>query len=182
MTEWGTMTKTKSEVSEPVMRWVWRTLLLSVPLHLMVFSLLFFGGVRLVEDEMLEAHARDSQMLLELAVDNLHLAMLGAAEDPEPEVEVHRRLRELATSYEALSLRIFDAAGQQIAGEAAEARDAQEVIEILAGGPEERFWLLRQDEGTFMRGILRIRADERCVPCHDDGELRELPADHDVPL
>ncbi len=164
MTESDAMAR--KELSEPTkLRWNWRTLVLTIPLHLLVFALLYFGGTRLVEQEVLRAHASDSEILLEAAVRNLHLVMTA-----DPEAEVYQRLTELTSSFSAVELQIFDAAGRRVAGESDEGE--RDVAEALAGGTEERFWLTREGGTTSMHGLMRIRADETCLPCHEVGEVR----------
>lgn len=150
----------------PKLRWNWRTLLLTIPLHLLVFALLYYGGSWLILDEVLKAHAGDSQILLESAVRNLHLAMSA-----EPKAQVHERLRELVASFGPLNLEIYDAGGRPITGDAGAAPDLEK---LLPPDAEDRFWLDRQGGTTAMRGVVRIRADASCVPCHEEGEVRGL--------
>lgn len=149
------------------LRWNWRTLLLTIPLHLLVFALLYFGGSWLVLGEVLKAHAGDSQVLLESAVGNLHLAMSS-----EPRAQVHERLRELVASFGPLNLEIYDAKGRPITGESGDAPADLEAL--LPPDTEKQFWLDRQGGTTSMRGVVRIRADASCLPCHQEGEVRGL--------
>lgn len=152
-------------------RWIWRALGLSIPLHLAVFSLLYFGGLYLLQDEIVRARSRDSHFLLSTAVNNLHLVMAGGS--PE---EVRQRLAELAASHRPLSLRLWSAGGEPIApgpgSDPSAASEASEVGAFLSTLEDERFWLEERGNGPTLRGMVRIRTDQRCQPCHDPGQTR----------
>ncbi len=157
-------------------RWIWRALGLSIPLHLAVFSLLYFGGMHLLESEMIRAHERDSQLLLMAAVNSLHLAMGDDARDA-----VRRRLAELAAAQAGMNLHLWSTSGEHIAGKdlakdldgLSGERRSRDVEGFLKTLEDERFWLHRSGEGEpYLRGMVRIRADVSCQPCHDPGETR----------
>jgi signal transduction histidine kinase len=168
-------------------RWIWRALGLSIPLHLTVFSLLYFGGRALLESEMIDAHERNSQLLLMAAVNSLHLAMGDDARDA-----VRRRLAELVAAQEETNLHLWSASGgsglpgsglpgsghpEHIAGKDLDSLPreimARDVEEFLKTSEDQRFWLDRSGDGEpYLRGLVRIRADVSCRPCHDPGETR----------
>ena len=56
-------------------RWWLRTLGFSVPLHAGVFALLYFGGMWLLESEMVRGYGRESQHSMLTALESLHLTM-----------------------------------------------------------------------------------------------------------
>ncbi len=152
-------------------RWIWRTLGLSIPLHLAVFGMLYFGGMYLLEREMIRAHERDAQLLLLAAVNNLHLIMQNDSRD-----EARQQSAELAAAHRQLRLHLWTAAGEHISGGDSDLPAPREAshVEAFLGAPEsERFWLDRSgDGGPYLRGMVRLRTDERCQPCHEPGETR----------
>ncbi len=160
-------------IARPVKpRWIWRALGLSIPLHLAVFSLLFLGCMYLLEGEMIRAHERDSQLLLLAAVNNLHLVMQDDSREQE-----RKRLAELAAAHQRLSLHLWNADGEHISGgdsDLSAPEEARDIAAFLAAPEDARFWVDRTSsgppgQGPFLRGVVRIRTDASCLPCHEPG-------------
>ncbi len=152
-------------------RWLLRTFGFSIPLHAAVFGLLYFGGMRLVESEMIRGYGQESRHSLSTAVDTLHLTM-----QEMPREEQLRRLTEFLSSHQEQRLHLWSPAAEHLAGDLADhplgEEDAGDVAAFLSEGEDQRFWLLREDGGPFLRGLIRVETDGRCVPCHDAGETR----------
>lgn len=154
-------------------RWQLRTFGFSIPLHAAVFALLYFGGIRLLERELVRAYGHESRHALATAIRSLHLTMAD-----QPRDEQLRRLTEYLAAHQELHLQLWSTTGEHLAGDLSAhplaAQDAGEVGEFLGGPAGQRFWLARSDGGPFVRGLVRLDTDERCVPCHEPGQTRGI--------
>jgi signal transduction histidine kinase len=135
-----------------------RTLLLVLPVHVIAFTLLFFGTMRVVEEEILRAHSLDARHLLDEAVDDLHPLMAGHERG-----EIPRAVGEYAHAHQLLDLRIFGKTGVEM-GSSGSTDD--EVVAFLAGEEEELFRFDREGQRVSMLGMLRLRSEDACVECH----------------
>jgi len=135
-----------------------RILLLVVPIHIVAFTLLFFGIMRLVEIEILNAHSLDGGHLLGEIVEDLHPLMVGNQEE-----EIHGAVSEYADAHKLLDLKIF-----RMTGAEAGSRNQvdPEVAEFLAGREDELFRFERDGQNVTMHGMRRIRSEAECVECH----------------
>ena len=135
-----------------------RTLLLVVPVHVVAFTLLFFGTMRVVEVEVLRAHSLDARHLLEEAVEDIHPLMVG-----HDRGEVSRAVGEYAHAHKLLDLRIFRKTGAEMGS--VDTADP-EVVAFLAGSEEELFRFDREGQKIMMHGMRRLRSEDACVECH----------------
>ncbi|MCP4657907.1 MAG: hypothetical protein GY856_21070 [bacterium] len=145
-------------------------MILTIPLHIAVFLGLYLSISRLVEREVISAHARDAETLLQVALSNLRVAMPG-----DPEGEVHERLWSLIHTHEAMNLHLFDGRGtpvisRQPPDSAAGKSELEEVNELLAARRDRRFWLAGTDGKSLMRGLVRITNGPSCESCHGTEE------------
>jgi len=139
-----------------------RTLLLVVPVHIVAFTLLFIGTLRVVELEILHAHSLDARHLLEEVVKDIHPLMAGS----EPE-EVPRAVGEYAAAHELIDLKIY----RKTAAEMGSSNRADsQVAAFLAGPEEDRFWFDREGQRISMLGMRRLRSEGTCVECHPPAE------------
>jgi signal transduction histidine kinase len=138
-----------------------RTLLLVVPVHVVAFTLLFFGTMRVVEIEILRAHSLDARHLLEEAVEDIHPLMVG-----HDRGEVPRAVGEYAHAHKLLDLRIFRKTGAEMGS--ADTADP-EVVAFLAGAEEELFRFDREGQQISMLGMRRLRSEDGCIECHTPG-------------
>jgi signal transduction histidine kinase len=139
-----------------------RTLLLVVPVHIVAFTLLFFGTMRVVEHEMLRAHSLDARHLLEEAIEDLHPLMVGHERE-----EIPRAVREYASAHQLLDLKMYRRTGAEIGSLD---RAEPEVAAFLAGEEEELFRFDRDGKQVSMFGMRRFRSEGACIECHPPGE------------
>ncbi len=139
-----------------------RILLLVVPVHIVAFSLLFFGTMRVVELEILRAHSLDARHLLREAVDDLHPLMVGHERG-----EIPQAVGEYASAHKLLDLKIFRKTGAEIG---TLDRADPEVAAFLAGAEEELFRFDRDGKQVSMLGMRRLRSENACIECHAPGE------------
>ena len=135
-----------------------RTLFLMVPVHVLAFTLLFFGTVRVVEHEILRAHSLDARYLLEGAVKELHPLMIGHERE-----EIPRAVAEYASAHRLLDLKIYRRTGAEIG---LLGRADPEVVAFLAGSEEELFRFDRDGKQVSMHGMRRFRSEGACIECH----------------
>ena len=139
-----------------------RTLLLVVPVHLVAFTLLFFGTLRVVELEILRAHSLDARHLLEEAVKDIHPLMLGTERERIP-----RAVGEYAAAHKLLDLKIYRHTGTEMGSLD---RADPEVEAFLAGSEEELFRFDREENRVSMLGMRRLRSENGCIECHPPAE------------
>lgn len=135
-----------------------RILLLVVPIHIVAFALLFFGIMRLVEIEILNAHSLDAGHFLGKAVEDLHPLMVGNERE-----EIPGAVAEYADAHQLLDLKIYRTTGAEIGSLN---HVDPEVSEFLAGTEDELFRFERDGQKVTMRGMRRLRSEAECVECH----------------
>lgn len=138
-----------------------RTLLLVVPIHVVAFTLLFFGIMRIVELEILNAHSLDASHLLGAAVEDLHPLMVENERD-----DIRRAIGEYADAEQLLELKIYGSTGTEV-GVPAGADSG--VAAFLAGTEEDSFRFERQGRAVTLHGIRRLRSVDDCAGCHVPG-------------
>ena len=135
-----------------------RILLLVVPIHIVAFTLLFFGIIRLVEIEILNAHSLDVRHLLGEALEDLHPLMVGNEEE-----EIPGAVGEYVEAHKLLDLKMFRTTGAEIGSSN---RVDPGVAEFLAGTEDELFRFEREGGNITMHGMRRLRSESECVECH----------------
>ena len=133
-------------------------MLLVVPIHIVAFTLLFFGIMRLVEIEILNAHSLDARHLLEEAVEDLHPLMVGSEGE-----EIPGEVGEYADAHKLLDLKIYRTTGVEVGSPN---HVDPEVSDFLAGREDELFRFERDGQNVTMHGMRRIRSEAECVECH----------------
>lgn len=135
-----------------------RILLLVVPIHIAAFTLLFFGIMRLVELEILNAHSLDARHLLEEAVQDLHPLMVGHEKE-----EIPGAIGAYADTHKLLDLRLYRSNGAEVgSGNRVDPR----VEAFLAGSEDDNFRFDRDGKKVTMHGMRRVRSEAECVECH----------------
>ncbi len=138
-----------------------RTLLVVVPIHVVAFTLLFFGIMRIVKREILNAHSLDARHLLGEAIEDLHPLMVNNEGD-----EVRRAIGDYAAAERLLELKIFGSTGSEIG--AMTGADS-EVAAFLAGAKDDSFRIERERGSVTLHGIRRLRSEGDCAECHASG-------------
>ncbi len=135
-----------------------RILLLVVPIHIVAFTLLFFGIMRLVELEILNAHSLDASHLLEEALEDIHPLMVGHERE-----EIPGAVGEYAEAHKLLDLRIYRSTGVEVGSQ--NGVDA-EIAAFLAGEEDDLFRFDRDGSRVTMHGMRRLRSEAECAECH----------------
>ena len=135
-----------------------RTMLLVVPVHIVAFTLLFFGTMRVVELDILRAHSLDARHLLDEVVEDIHPLMVGHEGE-----EIPRAVGEYARAHQLLDLKIFRKTGTEMGSPD---RADPGVAAFLAGEEEELFRFDRDGKQFSMIGMRRLRSEDECVECH----------------
>jgi len=141
--------------------WSPRTMVILAPLHLVAFALLYLAVFHLMVHEISKTYEAESGAFLTEAVNSIHSTMVCSKANTQQD-----RLRNLMMSRGVLGLSIFDTSGHSLA-EAS--RDDPRVAAFLASGEEERVKVVRHGRNTTLIAMARIRASERCEPCHARG-------------
>ena len=140
-----------------------------VPIHLAAFSALYFGTLRLLERAYVEAGAA-AEAQLDQAVREMPFLVQAARSGRNPHVFEH-----LMAAHLPIRLRLYrsDATPiglRTVSGDPAEV----ELVRAFLAEPEpaERIWVEEVDDRQWVRGLVRLRAEPMCAPCHQVGEVR----------
>lgn len=136
-----------------------RNLLVTVPVHVVAFALLYFGTMRVVQNEILHTHSADARRLMKEAVRNLHPLMCSVDREDLP-----RAVSLFATSHRLLDLKVYRRTGALM--EEGGAIDPG-VVTFLAGEEEEDFHFDHDGQLELLHGVLRLRSEGACTECHE---------------
>ena len=136
-----------------------RHLLVTIPVHVVAFALLYFGTMQIVKGEILRTHSTDARWLMKEAVRDLHPLM----ESHERE-EVPRAVGEFSATHRLFDLKIYRSNGAVLSSDGEEDPD---VVTFLAGTEEESFHFDRDGKLVLLHGMIRLRSEDRCVECHE---------------
>jgi len=136
-----------------------RHLLVTIPVHVVAFALLYFGTMQIVRGEILRTHSTDARWLMTEAVRDLHPLMESHERD-----EVPRAVGEFAATHRLFDLKIYRSNGALMSS--AEEEDP-DVVTFLAGKEEESFHFDRAGKLVLLHGMIRLRSKDRCVECHE---------------
>ncbi|MCM2268978.1 MAG: ATP-binding protein [Thermoanaerobaculia bacterium] len=141
-----------------------------VPIHLVAFSALYLGTLRLLERAYVEAGASAAEAQLEQAVREMPFLVQAARSGRNPHVFEH-----LMAAHLPIRLRLYrtDATPIGLRTVSGDAAEVELVREFLARDePAEKVWVEEVGERQWVRGLVRLRAEPMCAPCHVVGEVR----------
>jgi hypothetical protein len=141
-----------------------------VPVHLAAFAALYLGTLQLLERAYVEAGASAARAQLEQAVREMPFLVQAARSGRNPHVFEH-----LMAAHLPIRLRLYRSDGTPIGLRtiSADPAEVELVREFLApDGPAERVWVEMVGERQWVRGLVRLRAEPMCTPCHAVGEVR----------
>lgn len=142
--------------------------LVSVPIHLAAFAVLYFGTLQLLERAYAEAGATAARFQIDQAVREMPFLVQSARLGRNPHVFEH-----LIATHRPIQLRLYRTDATPI-GRAPISADPRETAELTAflerGGERDRIWIEESEDRHLVRGIVRIQADAACAPCHVSGE------------
>ncbi len=148
-----------------------RTLGVLVPLHLAAFVGLYLATFHLVKSEVIGSSttAAREELLHELGevavVARVHPGNLPGGHQFEPFLAAHRKY----------DMQLFLPDGTLLAGQSATfTPSAFEIRRFAASEEPDRFWMTTDEEGSWVRGLSRLVAEESCQPCHKLGETRAI--------
>jgi signal transduction histidine kinase len=141
-----------------------------VPIHLAAFAALYLGTLQLLERAYVEAGASAAEAQLEQAVREMPFLVQAARSGRNPHVFEH-----LMAAHLPIRLRLYRSDGTPIGLRtvSADPAEVELVREFLARDePAERVWVEEIDQRQWVRGLVRLRAEPMCTPCHAVGEVR----------
>lgn len=140
-----------------------RTVLILIPVHVIAFIVLYFGVVRVMQDEILQTHSAGARVLLAEAVLTLHPMMCSRDHGVVP-----LSVGEFAREHSLLDFRVYRSDGSLMGRPG---NPIPRVKKFLEGGDEEFFEFADQGDIMAFHGILRVRAEGDCTRCHEQGTL-----------
>jgi signal transduction histidine kinase len=141
-----------------------------VPIHLVAFSALYFGTLRLLERAYVEAGAAAAQAQLDQAVREMPFLVQAARAGKNPHVFEH-----LMAAHLPIRLRLYrtDATPIGLGTVSADPAEVELVRAFLADATaSEQSWVEEVGDRRWVRGLVRLRAEPMCTPCHAVGETR----------
>ena len=134
-----------------------------VPVHLIAFAALYLATTATVRKEILNTHATDARMLVDQAIGDLPPYMAFHLDDP-----TSQPFRQWSEAHDLMDLQVFGPQGTPVGGP--DVGDPA-VRSFLRGTEDDRFSFVDQSDSTILKGLVRIRATNRCVPCHTAGDV-----------
>jgi signal transduction histidine kinase len=131
-------------------------------IHLAAFAMLYLGTFGLLERASAEAGATAARFQLDDAVRQMPFLWMGS--DP-------KAIPHLAAAHQSIGLHLYRRDGT-LANAADISPDPAEIARVrdfLAGEGASDSWVARESGKEWVRGVVRITASERCVPCHAAG-------------
>lgn len=135
-----------------------RHLLVTIPVHLIAFTLLYFGAIRILEREILRTHSTDARWLVKEAVRDLHPLM-----ESHDGWEIPKAVGDFAAAHSLLELQIYRLDGTLVSSDEGQNQD---VADFLKRDEDESFHIDRGKGLVVLHGMVRFRSEGRCVECH----------------
>ncbi len=150
-----------------------RTWLLTVPLHLLAFVVLYLASARIMEREIMSLAGIAAGERLERLNRELESVMLAPVEDP---ARAHG-LRALIASKRDINLQLFTTPATFI-GPPLELpeRVRDDIARFFSGNETQRLWMSSEGEKERLRALRRITAGEQCARCHEPGKTMAVAA------
>jgi signal transduction histidine kinase len=147
-----------------------RTWLL-IPLHFLVFLVLYFGGLNLLERSFFQAASASSKILLrDIVGETPMLAPIRSGPEGEQHLFAH-----LVAAHDEVDLRLFDLQGEPLVDlPPNDLLSLSEVGDFAHSGESDRFWLGPDPNTMQMVGLTQVVGDARCEPCHQSGQALAL--------
>ena len=140
-----------------------RNLMVTIPVHILAFALLYFGTMRIVQNEILRSHSTEARRLLAEAIHSLHPLMCSA-----DRTDIPRAISRFAASHRHLELEIFRRSGALM--EEGGAIDPR-IATFLAGEEQESFHFDHNGRLRLLNGVFRLRSEGTCTECHERGAV-----------
>jgi signal transduction histidine kinase len=139
-----------------------------VPIHLLAFAALYFGTLQLLERAYTQAGATAARLELDRAVRQMPLLVEAGRVGSNPHV-----FGNITALNQPLGLRLYDRdarplGSRSLSTDASELRRVRELLSSRDSGTID-FWNEQAGGRQWLRGAVRLRTDERCMPCHELG-------------
>ncbi|MCP4201288.1 MAG: hypothetical protein GY769_05065 [bacterium] len=144
-----------------------RTWVLTVPLHLLAFVILYFATARIMETEIRSLAgdaASDRLERVERELNEIAVAHVGTAEGGHV-------FHALLLSQRDINLQLFLPGGSFVGSQVKlSEQNHREIIDFFRGDETRLVWLSDRGGEQRLRGLRRIEAGPSCIPCHERGE------------
>jgi len=138
-----------------------------IAIHLLGFLAFYLVTVRLLGSEVSANAADMARERLTETANQLH-AVAEAYKGDQPGGHLFDDILEAQTG---ISYRFFAPTGKIVGGEEdLSGNERVEILDFLVGDEPQLIW--RSPDGPRMEGLVRLVADEDCVPCHTPGTTR----------
>ncbi len=137
-----------------------------VPIHVSAFATLYFGTYGLLERGYSQAGATAARQQLEQAVRAMPFLMPSPGSSRNPHIFGH-----LLAAHEPIGLRLYDAAATPLGSRnvSPDRDEMARVREFLGSSSRDDVWVEEEGGRSWVRGIVRLKADAACSPCHVAG-------------
>ena len=137
-----------------------------VPIHVGAFATLYFGTYGLLERGYSQAGATAARQQLEQAVRAMPFLMPSQAGSRNPHIFGH-----LLAAHEPIGLRLYSAEAAPLGARniSPDRAEIAHVREFLRSSSRDDVWVEEDGGRSWVRGIVRLRAETACSPCHVPG-------------
>jgi signal transduction histidine kinase len=146
----------------------------ALPIHLAAFAALYFGTLQLLESAYSEAGAAAARVQLNQAVRNMPFLVRSTRVGDSPHVFEH-----LLATHQPIGLRLYRLDGSSIGlrNVSVDRVERDQVRRFLADPSSgEQSWVEREGGRSWVRGLVRLKADTGCTSCHAAGETLGVAA------
>jgi signal transduction histidine kinase len=137
----------------------------------LVFIVLYFDTLNLLENGFFQAASEGSKILLQdIVVETPLLAPVVEGEAGPNHLFAH-----LLAAHQEIDLRLYDLAGESLTERSPSALiTPPEVADFARSGEVDRFWLGSDPNAVQMLGLMQVVGEARCEPCHSPGQVLAL--------
>ncbi len=144
-----------------------RTWLLTVPLHLMAFVVLYVASAKIMEAELLSLASEAAGDRLEQVVREIDKVAMA----PGRTSDSGHLLQALIRSQREVNLQLFLTPAKFIGPRLEVPLELHAVIgNFFEGQAAEEVWLSSEGGVERLRGLRRVEAKQECAPCHQQGQ------------
>ncbi len=150
-----------------------RTWILTVPLHLLAFVVLYVATARIMESELLGLATEAAEARLEQVVQQLNEVALAHP----GEVGTSHIFGSLIAAQWEINLQLLLPDGAIMGPRVGfTTEDQMKLGHFFRDEDEQRVWLSSDGKSSLMRGLRRVQAVEQCAPCHRSGQTLAVAA------
>ncbi len=147
-----------------------RTWVFHVPLHLAAFFVLYVATAHILEQEIVSTTKETWSVQMAAMGDEIY--SVAAKPNRRGEGAAHPTFETLHSDHRQMRLELLTLDSPELAAEVARLPSVSGLEALLSA--EQTTWLETDVTGQELKGLVRIEATHRCVPCHAVGELLAL--------